>query len=81
MTWKAITRFGFAAEHDWPYIVASVDNEPDNFVFSSADKLDGLRYVRLDVRGERGRANIAAGEVVLGRRVFLRRLGSLGTVP
>lgn len=54
MTWKAIARFGFAAEKDWPYRVCSVDSQPDNFAFSSAEKPGGLRYVRLDVRGERG---------------------------
>ncbi len=59
-TWKAISRFGVPEEKYWPYDPASVDREPDAFVYAAARKLAPLRYLRLDVRGRRAKKTLEA---------------------
>ena len=51
-TWQAIDQFGVPDEEHWPYDVEKFDLEPDAFVYSSAERYAGLRYVRLDCYGK-----------------------------
>ena len=54
-TWKAICKFGVPDERVWPYDPARFDEEPDAFVYASAQELAPMYYVRLDARGRRGK--------------------------
>jgi C1A family cysteine protease len=55
---KAIVRFGIPAERYWPYDPASLDTEPDAFVYSSARRFSSMCYVRLDSRQHKGRKTL-----------------------
>jgi C1A family cysteine protease len=52
-TLKAIVRYGLVPERLWPYDAQTLDDDPDAFVYASADRIPDAVYVRLDGRGER----------------------------
>jgi C1A family cysteine protease len=59
-TWKAVVRYGVPAERLWPYEPARLEEQPDAFVYASAEKVPGLCYLRLDCRNDRGDAVLRA---------------------
>ena len=75
-----MARFGVPPEEHWPNSPENVDAWPDALAFASASdaarRLDGLRYVRLDARNQRGKSIIntvrsfspQAGPAYLGSR-------------
>jgi C1A family cysteine protease len=53
-TLKAMIRFGIPPETLWPYDAPRLDHEPEPHLFSYAQDLQSLRYMRLDPRGSSG---------------------------
>src|SRR5262249_36153882 len=64
-TLKAMIRFGIPPEEHWPYEIAKLDHQPDPFLFSFADELRPIRYLRLDSRGSSGDATLENVKVFL----------------
>jgi C1A family cysteine protease len=53
-TLKAMIRFGVPPEGHWPYEITKLDEQPDPFLFSFAEELRPICYLRLDSRGAGG---------------------------
>jgi C1A family cysteine protease len=47
-------RFGVPPEEHWPYEPEKLDQQPDPFLFSFAQDLRSISYLRLDSRGTTG---------------------------
>jgi C1A family cysteine protease len=55
---EAIARIGVPDEHLWPFEPERLLQAPDAFVYAAARTFPGLRYVRLDPPGARGRETL-----------------------
>jgi len=53
--WKAMIRCGIPPEKHWPYDAASLQREPDPFVYSFQQDFRSIRYLLLDDRSASGR--------------------------
>lgn len=57
-TLSAIKSFGIPPERYWPYEAATLDDEPDGFLYSFKEPYKTICYVRLDAADKRGKTTL-----------------------